>query len=65
MLWLWNIDSEESTARINLPFLLQTNICEKFNLGFSESKAGVVHVQLRGHEEPYRALQEGHSFKKC
>lgn len=58
-------DSVESTARISLPFQVQTHISQKYNLGWNDSSARVVYVELRGHEEHYGTVQDDSSFEIC
>lgn len=42
---------------------MQTPISEKNNLGWSETSASVIYVELRGEEEQYGALYDD-SFSK-
>lgn len=55
----------KSKARIILPYQVQTHIFEKFNLGWSESRAKVVYLEFRGQEDQYGAAQDNDSFEVC
>lgn len=56
-------DSVESSARVPLPFQVQTHISQKYNLGWSDSCARMVYVELRGHKEQYGAIQDDAEFE--
>lgn len=55
----------EFKARIDLTCQVQTHIFENVNLGWSESIAKVVYVELRGQEDQYGAAQDNDSFEVC
>lgn len=46
-------DSVESTVKTSLQFQVQTHISQNYNLGWSDTSAGVVYVELRGKKEQY------------
>lgn len=56
-------DSVQSTARIPLPFAVQTHIERKFNLGWRETNTRVVYVELKAYDEQYAVPEEENSFE--
>lgn len=56
-------DNIESTAKIPMPFPVQTHIYGKYNMGWRESSTRMVYVELRGFEENYGAHNDDSSFE--
>lgn len=56
-------DDVVSTARISLPFQVETHIHAKYNLGWRDSTARMVYVDLKGHEEHYSLVQDENTFE--
>lgn len=57
------VDTVESTARVTLPFAVQTHIYGKSNLGWRDNMARMVYVDLKAYEEQYGILQDDKSFE--
>lgn len=58
-----NRDSTETFSRVNLPFQLQTQIDEKYNIGSSDSSAKAFHSKLRGQNEQYGTVHNVNLFE--
>lgn len=58
-----NINHLESTSQITLPFKVQTHIHRKYNLGWRQSDARIVYIELHGCEEQYGILYDDSAFK--
>ena len=57
-------DSVGSTAHIQLPFGVQTQILEKSNLYFKNSTTKVVYVELKAIEETYSISNDNDDFEE-
>lgn len=57
------VDTVESSARITLPFAVQTHVYGKYNLGWRENTARMVYIDLKAYEEHYGILQDDNSFE--
>lgn len=56
-------DIIESTARIPLPFVVQTHIYGKYNLAWRDSTTRMVYLDLKGVVEEYAVLNDAESFE--
>jgi len=57
-------DSVISTARILLPFAVQTHIESKTNLGFKDSGTKLVYVDLKAMAETYAVVNDNEEFEE-
>jgi len=57
-------DDVVSTAEIILPFLVQTHIESKTNLGFKESGTKLVYIDLKAMAENYAIAQDEDEFEQ-
>lgn len=53
----------ESTARIRLPFPVQTHIDGKFNLAWRDNSSKMVYVDLKAFVEDYAILKDAEEFE--
>lgn len=53
----------ESVAAIRLPFQVQTDIQQKCNLGWRESSALIVYVDMKAIVENYAIVNDGQAFE--
>lgn len=63
--WSYNSYNAESTARINLPFQVQTYISQQFKLAWEDISAKGVYVEPREQEEQHGVSKDYDSFEIC
>lgn len=56
-------DNLHSATRISLPFPVQTNFGERFNLGWIDDSTRIVYVDLKAYEDNDSLLRDENSFE--
>lgn len=53
----------ESTASIALPFAIQTDVVQRYNLAWKEDNKRIVYVELKDYEEINHVLSDENLFE--